>query len=265
MPFIHVNNIDLYYEQTGKGDNLILLAGLAANHRTWSKMVHELSKHYLVTIPENRGAGRTSQPDEAYTIEQMADDIAMLMSLNDMDSAYIVGSSMGGKILQSMCLRHPDKVRAAIMAGTSARIPAAALMQVKTTIALIEAGVAPTLILETVMPWLYTEYFIRDSENLTTEFNYIMEDPFPQSLTGYKGQVKALEAFDSSAYLNKIKQPTLVVVGELDIYVPAKFSKFVADSIPTSKYQVIDDCGHMFHSEKPEAFIQMILDFFKST
>src|SRR3990167_1532904 len=100
MPIIQLNDIEMYYEQKGEGQDLLLIGGLTANITEWDLIVDECVKKFRVTLPENRGAGRTSAPIGKYTIKQMANDIAALMETLRIQQAIMVGSSMGAAIVQ---------------------------------------------------------------------------------------------------------------------------------------------------------------------
>lgn len=59
MPNIQVNNVSLYYEIHGEGEPLMLVAGLGSDSQSWQPVMEELSRHFLVITPDNRGTGRT--------------------------------------------------------------------------------------------------------------------------------------------------------------------------------------------------------------
>jgi pimeloyl-ACP methyl ester carboxylesterase len=121
MPTVKVNGIAMYYEVYGKGEPLVLIAGLATNVTHYQHMIRELSQKYQVIAFDNQGAGRTDKPDISYSIEMMADDMAGLLASLGIESAYILGISMGGRIALTFTLDHPEHVKSLTLASTSAK------------------------------------------------------------------------------------------------------------------------------------------------
>src|SRR6185312_10943754 len=72
---------------------------------------------------DNRGAGLSDAPDEAFSIEQMADDVAAVMDAAGMPSAHVYGMSMGGLIAQDLAIRYPERVLSLVLGATYAGGP----------------------------------------------------------------------------------------------------------------------------------------------
>ncbi len=118
MATARVNGIEIYYEAHGVGDPLLLIMGLGANTTNWWAQVPDLSAAFRVITFDNRGAGRSTKPNESYSIAQMADDTAGLLDALEVDSAHVFGMSMGGMIALQYALRHPERTRALVLGGT---------------------------------------------------------------------------------------------------------------------------------------------------
>src|SRR3954470_2981688 len=110
MPSVLFNELELYYEETGSGPPLLLIAGLSGNTLGWSMLQPVLAEHFRVIAFDNRGAGRSSAPPGPYTTAQMAQDAVALLDYFDIDRAHIIGQSMGGMIAQELALAHPERV-----------------------------------------------------------------------------------------------------------------------------------------------------------
>src|SRR5215468_3158860 len=102
MSIAEVDSIDLYYEEHGSGEPLLLIMGLAADSRAWLFQLPEFAKHYRTIVFDNRGVGRSSKPSGPYTIHQMADDTAQLLDTVKIERTHVVGVSMGGMIAQEL-------------------------------------------------------------------------------------------------------------------------------------------------------------------
>jgi pimeloyl-ACP methyl ester carboxylesterase len=77
MPTVETGDIDTHHEESGSGEPLILICGLSADLQVWRFQIPDLSRHFRVICYDNPGAGRTSAPDDLYSIAGMADDLAV--------------------------------------------------------------------------------------------------------------------------------------------------------------------------------------------
>ena len=265
MMLMTANGVNLNYEVNGAGEALILIGGLTANCREWLRLSNNLALNFTVYKPANRGAGQTTGWTTELSIEQMANDIAILIETLGLDSAYVVGHSMGGAILQRLCINHPKRVKASIIVSSFASFPKAAQLYIENTSALFAAGLPTELVLRTIYTRLYGSDFLSQETNITSELQRMLMDPAPQTPEGYEAQVQAIGQFNSRADLSKIQCPTLIVNGTEDVLTPPYLSEELHDAISHSKLHLIPKCGHMIPQEKPEQLLQCILDFFTSS
>src|SRR6476619_5356309 len=111
--------IDLYYEVQGEGEPLVLIPATGFSGDVWlPDQVPTLSKSLQVIIFDQRGCGRSSHVEGVYTIDQMGDDTVALLDHLGIQSAHVLGHSMGGRIGISMALDHPRRVRSLILAAS---------------------------------------------------------------------------------------------------------------------------------------------------
>src|SRR3712207_194537 len=121
MSIARINGIDLYYEETGSGPPLLLIAGLGGNTLGWVMLLPALAQHFRVIAFDNRGAGRSSAPPGPYTTRQMADDAAALLAHLGIERAHVLGLSLGGMIAQELALAHAERVDRLVLYATYAR------------------------------------------------------------------------------------------------------------------------------------------------
>ena len=99
----------MYYEIRGDGEPLVLILGLGTDISEWDGIIRWCAEKFKVLAFDNRGVGRTSKPDIAYSIEMMVDDTARLMQTLGIQQAYVIGISLGGRIALALSLRHASK------------------------------------------------------------------------------------------------------------------------------------------------------------
>ena len=100
MPQVRTNGIQVYYEVHGSGEPLLLIAGLGYGLWMWHKMIPRLAEHFQVIAFDNRGAGETDKPEGPYSVQMLAADTAGLLEALEIESAMVMGHSMGGLLVQ---------------------------------------------------------------------------------------------------------------------------------------------------------------------
>ena len=110
MPTIHVNNINLAYDDTGSGPAVVLIHGYPFNRSLWGEQVSALADHYRVVTPDLRGHGESDGASGASTMKLMAEDVVALMDELQIDRAVIGGLSMGGYVALAFAERHKNRL-----------------------------------------------------------------------------------------------------------------------------------------------------------
>lgn len=107
-----VNGLKMYYEIHGSGDPVVLLHGsFMTITNNWTEWIGELSKTREVIAVELQGHGRTADINRDFSYENLADDVAALLDHLKIQSADLIGYSMGGGIAMQCAIRHPEKIR----------------------------------------------------------------------------------------------------------------------------------------------------------
>src|SRR5229473_3962354 len=120
------NDIDVAWYEVGRGEPLILIHGLADDHRAWRRALPGLLLRHRVLMYDLRGHGGTSLGRPEGTLTQLGADLASLMDAAGVDGAHIAGFSLGGTIAMRMAIDHPARVRGLVLVATSSRVGRAA-------------------------------------------------------------------------------------------------------------------------------------------
>lgn len=111
MPVIAANGIQISYLQAGKGRDVVMVHGLAANLSFWWwTVVPFIARTHRVTVYDLRGHGHSSMPSTGYTTDVMADDLLCLLDALGMETVHLVGHSLGGAISLACALKTPERV-----------------------------------------------------------------------------------------------------------------------------------------------------------
>jgi len=263
MPIIGVGDINMYYEEHGKGEPLLLIAGWGTDLSCWQLQVPELSTKYRVIAFDNRGAGRTDAPDEPYSFRMMADDAVGLLDALRIDKAHVLGMSMGGCIAQEIAIEHPERTRSLILAATTAA-PGECLLLMHTLAAWTAAmkeGVDPKTMARIQLPYVVTGRFFEQPEMVALFVDTMAANPCQPKAYACQRQTEASAGQDTRARLKQITAPTLVLVGREDILLPVRQSEELAALIPGAKLIVLEEGAHGFSIEIADKFNRGVLDF----
>ena len=119
-----MNQVQLAHDDLGTGpDNLLMIHGAYGDRSVYSNQVAFFAPTHRVVTLDLRGHGETAKPNEKYSIEQFADDVAGLATKLGVDHADVVGHSMGGVVAVELAHRHPDLVRAIATLDSPSIIP----------------------------------------------------------------------------------------------------------------------------------------------
>ena len=260
MPKLHANGIEIFYEEKGTGEPLLLIAGFACDHTNWSQMIPLLASRYRVIVFDNRGVGQTSAPGTPYSIRQMAEDAAGLLDAIGLSCVHVAGHSMGGQIAQELALAHPERVTTLTLLASCAKLDERGK-------AVIESwGELPRLVdavtgLRLSFPWIYTSHFYATPGAIERVIEEVFSNSFPPSPLGIYQQSRAITSCDTSTRLDGIKCPTLVVVGNEDILSRLSLSEQLVQGIRGAELVVLEKGGHGLPTESPEATAAVLLGF----
>lgn len=259
MPYANVNGIKLYYEIYGDGDPVVLIEGLGSQLQSWATQVPIYSKHFKIVVFDNRGAGKSDKPEAGYSTQDMAQDTASLMDELGIESAHIIGKSMGGMIGQWLAINHPNKVQKLVMGCSSASRD-----EVGNEILRMGREIATNMGPKAV--WLMSLYLGYTREYIEINLGTIKEamrtvPDDPEALQGYLGQSFAVEGHNTVSKLDQIMSPTLVMLGETDLIASPKRSGQLAKLIPKSQLRIFPKVGHGFWRERQKEVDKLVLDF----
>jgi pimeloyl-ACP methyl ester carboxylesterase len=114
-----VNGLKLYYEIHGDGQPIVLLHGAYMTiDLNWKEVIPELAKSHKVIVLEMQGHGRTADIDRPVSFKALGDDVAGLLKYLKIDSADVVGYSLGGTVAFSFAIQHPEMLRRLVLIST---------------------------------------------------------------------------------------------------------------------------------------------------
>lgn len=260
MPIVEVNGIRLNYEDQGRGEPVVFIAGLMGGVAAWRLQVDALSDRFRCISLDNRGVGLTDKPDEAYSIGQFAEDVIGLLEHLGVERAHIVGSSMGGMIAQNVAIHHPSRVVTLSLHCTAAKADA----YIKRVSEVYKELSYRFEVIDQM--WVDIVSFTHDTynerqEDIAALGAAISENPMPSY--AFRQQLDALAQHDAEDDLGKIQQPTLIGCGQHDNWMPVSAAMRMQELIPNSYVEIFENMGHLYKWEDPQRFIEVQARFLK--
>jgi pimeloyl-ACP methyl ester carboxylesterase len=259
MPTLDIDGTDIYYERRGAGEPLLLLQGLGGNSLHWGEgFLGGLDDMFELVLCDYRGAGRSGALTGECTIATLADDATALLDALAIESAHVVGISMGGMVAQELALAHPERVRTLTLGCTFPGGPEAKMTDMAVVGMLAEAvlsGDGERALRAGYEAMIAPEY-AADPANyaLYAEVAVQYQAPVPVLMA----QLQAIGGHDTSARLAGIQAPTLVVHGTADRLLESVNGELVARLIPGARLELLEGAGHMFFWEQPERSAQLV-------
>ena len=252
------DGLELAYDEAGSGTPLLLVHGWPVDRTMWAGQLGGLGTYARILAPDLRGfGGSTVHPP--YTIDQYADDLVAFLDALGLARAVVCGLSMGGYVAFAMLRRHRDRVRALVLADTRATADTdEARENRRRQIALIEQEGMSALADRQLQPMIGRTTLERQPE-LAEGVRRMMASVSPE------GAIGALRAMtdrpDSTPLLATIDAPTLVVGGAEDGITPPGVLRAMAEQIPGSRVEIVEQAGHLSPLERPAAFNHVVSEF----
>jgi pimeloyl-ACP methyl ester carboxylesterase len=121
--YVQANGLDIYYEEYGSGEPLLLVHGGFNNNTMWDIHIPIFAQHFRVIAPDSRGHGRTKNPIKTLSYPMMAGDMAAFVQALGLQQPLVCGYSDGGQIALEMALHYPHIAKAYVAGGTVYSIP----------------------------------------------------------------------------------------------------------------------------------------------
>jgi len=260
MPYAHVRDIDIYFARVGAGAPLLAVSGSRGDLRRKPNLLESpLQAAFNVVAYDQRGLGRTSKPDQPYSMADYADDAAALMDAVGWERANVVGLSFGGMVALEFVLRHPHRVAKLALCCTSpggrggASYPLHKLQE-------LPADERARLMVSISDTRCNAAWAAANPRRMEELLNTWRDDPFadePGHQTGIGRLLEARAEHDTWERLDGIRHPVLICGGRFDgIALPATQER-MARRIPGAIVRMFDG-GHQFLWQDGSAFAEIV-------
>jgi pimeloyl-ACP methyl ester carboxylesterase len=261
MPVAEAEEVQLSYERGGEGPPLLLIMGMSGTLHHWGDpLLGQLRESFETIVYDHRGVGASTRVSKSFSITQLADDAAALMDALALDSAHVVGISMGGMVAQELALRHPERLRSLVLGCTYAGGESGALTSEAVMRKLAEAMASGDRERAIRAAWEVnvSPNFAADAQNYARFLEIGRSNAVPVAVI--LEQMRAIVEHDTSERLGEIVAPTLVAHGTEDEMLPVSNAYAIAARIPDARLEIFEGVGHLFFWEEPERSAQLVLE-----
>jgi len=254
MPYARINGARLYYQQHGRGSDVVFLHGAGGNHLSWWQQVAAFSPHHRCTVYDARGWG-LSRADTGIGRFVFGPDLLALLDHLKIERAHIVAQSMGGRAVAGLARLAPGRIASLILCGTNAGAANDRIRRLQDELGeqrgeggLREHALSKSF--EASQPGLALLYRQINAQN----------PPRPRGLLGrppasYRGSMHEM--------LAGLGCPILFVVGEHDLITSPELIREAHSLIPGSVFHEVKGAGHSAYFEQPEEWSKVVLEFLK--
>jgi len=252
MPIVRTEGKEISYWSGRKGllggrETVLFVHGAGGGQYTWSYQKGYFEKQFNPIVIELPGHGESGGEGEE-EIGKYAEHVYAFLKALNLQKIFLVGHSMGGAIVQTLALTHPEVTKGIVLVGTGARLK---------VLPLILDGIKNNFeeIVQRINQFAYSR---KAPSDLVEKGVLIMRQCRAEVIYG---DFLACDRFDIINEVEKITLPTLILCGEDDQLTPLKYSQFLQSRINGSKLEVLSNAGHMVMMESPQTFNEKIYGF----
>jgi 3-oxoadipate enol-lactonase len=251
----------LFYEEVGEGPPVVLIHGLADDHRLWRHQVPALATRFRTVAIDIRGHGSSPKPPGPYSVPLFATDVVALLDQLGIERASFIGLSMGGGISQTLALRHAERVQAIALLSTSSSFPQKTRDRFHSRAATAEREGMGPIVASMIERW-FTPHFRAEhpDEVELTRATVLANDPF-----AFAAAARANAERDWTNALDAIRCPVLFIGGAEDPGDARHSAATFAEHLPQLEAHIIDNASHLLPVERPLITNDLLLRFLASS
>jgi pimeloyl-ACP methyl ester carboxylesterase len=245
--------VTLAYRESGSGPPFVLLHAFPLSAAMWEHQYGPLGRVSRLITPDLPGFGRSPSAMSEPAVNLMADEVSDLLTQLGLDAVVLGGLSMGGYVTMGFLRRHPERVRAIVLADTKAGADAEAARANRERIAEAMLATGDTAALaEELLPTLLGKTTLQTRPGVVELVRSHIRASEPAAVAWAQRAMAARP--DSVDTLRNARLPALVIVGEEDVLTPPAEAEAMASALPHADLVRIPQAGHLSALEHAAAF-----------
>ncbi len=257
-----IDNYRVFYQQSGKGPDVVFVHGISASHFIWAKVIEKMHEKFRVTNLDLPGFGRSSKSTRlSYDLDTQADRLITILDKLNVKSCVLVGSSMGAVIALRVASLKPYLVTKVVAISPATDVPLAKAIPMYR---FPDFAYLAYWMLNRFTIWVTMNTVVYHSDAVTIDrINYSNknQEPGPASL---KIVIKALETIADTRMpqiFSEVHQPVLLLWGDHDHSVTLDSIKKLGAILKDVDMRSHPDGGHHLMEDEPEWVAEKISSF----
>lgn len=264
------------YRMAGEGPALVLIHGIGDSSATWADLIPDLARSHTVIAPDLLGHGDSDKPRADYSVAAYANGVRDLLTTLDIESATLVGHSLGGGVAMQFAYQFPERTERLILVSAGG-----VGGEVNPVLRAVSLPGAHLVLSSLQLPGMRLQVglFLRLMRLLDTDLgqdapellNLVDALPDTTSRSAFIRTLRAVADWRGQAvtmldrcYLTE-GMPTMLLWGDRDSVVPVRHAYGAHEAMPGSRLEIFEGAGHFpFHSD-PARFLALVEEFTTGT
>lgn len=256
-----VDDAEIAFDDIGSGLPLVFLHAFPLNRTMWEPQIGALVAEARCIPIDFRGFGdSTAAPP--YSMDRFADDVVAVLDALSIERAVIIGLSMGGYVAFALWRRHPERVRAFVLADTRATADTPEGLEKRRETIRVAETQGTTAVANMQIAGLVGKTTRDKRPDIYDALHRMIAQGRVEGIVG--GTQAMMGRPDSTPTLATIDVPTLVVCGEEDAIISRKDAEAMQRGIAGSRLEVLQQAGHLSNVERPASFNTVVSEFLGS-
>lgn len=243
-----------YVQKNGEAKKTILFVhGNFASWRWFKPALDNLPNEYHGVALDMPNFGQSEWLEEV-KIDVYAQYVSEFMKKLNIDKAILVGHSLGGAVVQKMAIDNPKMVEKVLLIDPAPPSGYKTAPEVYAVLELYKSNA--DLLKKALIGTMPTRPVDRFTDQLVSDALMMKPECFVEN-------ARALEEYDYKKELSKLEIPFKILVGKLDLIITEEMAREFEKVMKNATVEIIPDCGHSVNVEKPDLFMQKLIDFIK--
>jgi pimeloyl-ACP methyl ester carboxylesterase len=261
MATFSFQGLEVYFEDAGKGEPLLVLNGIFMTCASWSSFIPAFTAKNRLILMDFPDQGKSGKMDREYTLAAQADVVLALLGETRLESVNLMGISYGGEVAMKVAASHPERVKKLILSNTAA-CTSKWLRDIGRSWEYAFRSRDGHQFFRTCIPIVYSpQFYEKNYAWIAAREEWFVKFFTPEVYDAFGRLTRSAETHDERENLGRIAAPALVISSEYDFVTPLFQQKELVEKIPNAGHVVIPDAGHAAMYEKPAEFASLVLGF----
>jgi pimeloyl-ACP methyl ester carboxylesterase len=268
--FAEIDGVRVHYQEAGprNAPAVLLIHGFTASNFVWNDVLLPIAgAGFRVIAPDLIGFGFSGKPASGeYTIDAQARMITTLMNQLGIESATIVGSSYGGAVAATCALDYPERVKRLVLVDAVINNHAKGRFLLRLAASPVVGDLVSPLMLGSrrIVQQQLRKGYAPETRHLFDDERAAAHHRPLMAASTQRAALLSLRRWNAGRIereAHSIRQPTLLIWGEVDPEIPLSHGRRLFETIPDSQFVIFRRCGHMPMEEYPREFTEVLTDF----